>query len=1434
MFGLLAAASVALSQAQELTDISVARFDTTNDQFSALYLWWGVTNFSCQWDGTQNSAPAWGFQNTPGSGALLCTVDWTGTSSKAPGGLQPQVMLMSGFTGQWWSDYTINGFYYDLNFDLKFDPASATTAGGDYGHIQAGVLVDRTTMVPCWDCPAFNSNGWAHIHAYIDPAVPGICLIDGFYLFWPWQVAADGSGAGAIQGVQRFWVDNIIFNTNLAKNIKPPALALAPDQETPGLRLTTFGAAVNDRNSIGVSDIEETWVGYDQTTPVTYSFTIAQYPGTNAWNLQTHLFLVPQAGAESAPDWNETNCVFLRVKNKQDGSAEARFMYKINDPNDNTMLWNTQPGGVYGTNGYPAGTLAVLTDPNGIVGTWSLSFLHDTNITLTSPTGLTTDFSFPNVAVITNGFATNVCALFGVQPLGSQVLDQQAVISNIRITGTPNPVDETFTAPTLDLSVWTVRADVPNSVFPVESNIVFSLLWTLPDFGFDLQAAPNLYGPWQDPGLGNTIVSGPIKWVFVPKRVLPSANRGFFRMGKGLAAKLQVLMPGETSQPGTPSGKAGTPDPQLVGSPFVVTVNACDADWNLVVDCRDPVRLTSTDGNFQGAVTGNQGNLANGAGQFMVTFGTAGNQTITATDTTPGAVVPTPNTGSPTPAYGLTLVVLMPEQTYFFSPWLGLVVEGSPDRQQVGAPFAVTVVACDFEGNPLTNCADTVQLTSSDSQAVLGANAPLVNGTATFNVIFNTLGSQTITASDVTAGAGAAAPSTGSPTPVVAPYLRVAMPYGAVGGGVSYFPQTVAVPFSVTVSVFAITGYVFSNNLDTVHLTSSDSAAILPADAPLVNGSRTFTGVIFNTPGTQTITASDVTDSSVVPSTGQPTTVAAPLHLLVLMPGETFAAGFGRRGAPNSQIVEVPFTVTVLALGTNWNVLSNCTDTVRFASSDSAAVLPADASLVNGTLVFTNVSFQTPGSQTISASDVTSGAVAPNTGSPTPVVAPYLQVAMPYGGVPQTVGVPFSVTVSARDSITGHVLSNNLDTVHLTSSDSAAILPADAPLVNGSRTFTGVIFNTPGTQTITASDVTDSSVVPGTGQPTTVAAPLHLLVLMPGETFASGFGRMGAPNSQIVEVPFTVTVLALGTNWNVLSNCTDTVRFASSDSAAVLPADAPLVNGRLVFTNVSLQTLGSQTISASDVTSGAVAPDTGSPVTVLASTYLLVLMPGQDYYPSSGVCYSPNAQRVGVPFPVTVLACDPQGNPLTKCADTVHLASSDSQASLPGNAPLVSGVATFSVVFNSPGSQTITASDVTSATVASYTGSPTVVSPFSQLQVLMPGETSAPGTHGGKLGAPMPQEAGLPFNVIVNACDANWNVLTDCTDMVYQTSSDYFANVLADGQWTSLSSPSPTLVNGTCTYLIVFGSTGIQTFTAYDQTDGAVPPATGSPTMVAP
>ena len=41
-------------------------------------------------------------------------------------------------------------------------------------------------------------------------------------------------------------------------------------------------------------------------------------------------------------------------------------------------------------------------------------------------------------------------------------------------------------------------------------------------------------------------------------------------------------MPGETAAPGTASGKTGTPTARAAGAPFTVTVNAVDANWNLI------------------------------------------------------------------------------------------------------------------------------------------------------------------------------------------------------------------------------------------------------------------------------------------------------------------------------------------------------------------------------------------------------------------------------------------------------------------------------------------------------------------------------------------------------------------------------------------------------------------------------------------------------------------------------------------------------------------------------------------------------------------------------------------------------------------------------------------------------------------------------------
>lgn len=65
----------------------------------------------------------------------------------------------------------------------------------------------------------------------------------------------------------------------------------------------------------------------------------------------------------------------------------------------------------------------------------------------------------------------------------------------------------------------------------------------------------------------------------------------------GPYTQLQILAPGETAAPGTPSGKTGTPSVQILNQGFFVTVSAVDSNWNAVPTAvADPsISITSSD-----------------------------------------------------------------------------------------------------------------------------------------------------------------------------------------------------------------------------------------------------------------------------------------------------------------------------------------------------------------------------------------------------------------------------------------------------------------------------------------------------------------------------------------------------------------------------------------------------------------------------------------------------------------------------------------------------------------------------------------------------------------------------------------------------------------------------------------------------------------------
>src|SRR5207237_757136 len=173
----------------------------------------------------------------------------------------------------------------------------------------------------------------------------------------------------------------------------------------------------------------------------------------------------------------------------------------------------------------------------------------------------------------------------------------------------------------------------------------------------------------------------------------------------------------------------------------------------------------------------------------------------------------------------------------------------------------------------------------------------------------------------------------------------------------------------------------------------------------------------------------------------------------------------------------------------------------------------------------------------------------------------------------QTAGSPFNFTVTALDEF-NNTATGYSGTVHFTSSDGAATLPANSTLTNGVGTFSATL-PTLGNQTLTATDTATSSI---TGTSNTMimsaAAATHFAVSGPASTTAGS--------------AFNFTVTALDAGNNTATNYIGTVQFTSSDGQAVLPANSTLSNGVGTF-SATLKTAGNQTLTATDTVSGGIA-----------------------------------------------------------------------------------------------------------------------------------------------------------------------------------------------------------------------------------------------------
>jgi hypothetical protein len=164
-----------------------------------------------------------------------------------------------------------------------------------------------------------------------------------------------------------------------------------------------------------------------------------------------------------------------------------------------------------------------------------------------------------------------------------------------------------------------------------------------------------------------------------------------------------------------------------------------------------------------------------------------------------------------------------------------------------------------------------------------------------------------------------------------------------------------------------------------------------------------------------------------------------------------------------------------------------------------------------------------------------------------------------------TAGQSGTITVTAMNN--GTLNTAYTGTVHLTSSDPQAVLPADAQLVNGTGTFS-VSLKTAGAQSITVADAGSGMIGFQSG-----------IIVNAGP--ATHFG-LSAPPTAAAGVAFSVTVMALDAYGNAATLYSGTVAITTTDPQASVPGPYTYYDDCFTFSMI-LWTHGTQTITASDL-----------------------------------------------------------------------------------------------------------------------------------------------------------------------------------------------------------------------------------------------------------
>jgi len=438
---------------------------------AASWQWWGGCSTVREWV-TNDVA------DSPTSGSLKFSITWPAVAGA--GDFQYSIGVnLSGADDDYHLGVTLSALgYTNMEMDILWDTNSTAPLvdhqvgenGGDPNGFGFGFIATQfgQSWVPNANQPRLAGTGtWERVTIPIDPGWPSIPGI----IFKKWRPNNDAGATNLAGKTSVFYVDNIRFNFNTNQVIPKPSLRF--EKATKGLNITAAQPGDQYQRESVRSIPADTIQWYGNPDPVTYSWTIGAFPSrTEAPGYFATLFLAPDGNGSDTPDWDAPNCIVVETSLNAAGEGISTFRFKTNSPASN--------GGLYGT-----GNLGTLTDPSGVLGTWSATFTNDSFCTLVGPSGasLTVDMG-ADAAALFQTVTPSMPTYFGFQPGGPANIGNRVVYTRLKVqNGATTVVDDTFPGPDIDLNNWILAFQAPDATAykVVDQDGAYWLSWNKPD-----------------------------------------------------------------------------------------------------------------------------------------------------------------------------------------------------------------------------------------------------------------------------------------------------------------------------------------------------------------------------------------------------------------------------------------------------------------------------------------------------------------------------------------------------------------------------------------------------------------------------------------------------------------------------------------------------------------------------------------------------------------------------------------------------------------------------------------------------------------------------------------------------------------------------------------------------------------------------------------